>query len=131
MSNWLFNRWWLHKFVSYIWLKQVFSEQILSTSFICTVLCIKLEKITTTILHLKLSKKKLKNRSNFLDKCLILHCFSKIKGIKIMFGAGAKVLLARYGLDIWLYLLKYFQKDQVNFLTVQLCQIIFMVFVKN
>ena len=31
------------------------------------------------ILCLKLSKKKFKNRSNFPDKCLILHCLFKIK----------------------------------------------------
>ena len=57
------------------------------------------EKIKTSILCLKLSKTKSKNRSNFLDKCLILHCL-----FKIMFGAGAEPLFARY-----------FQKDKSQF----------------
>ena len=45
-------------------------------------------------------KKEIKNRLNFLDKCLILHCLIKIKGVKIVFGADTKGLFVKYCLDI-------------------------------
>ena len=50
--------------------------QALSTWLICTMLSIKQGKIKT-ISCLKLSKKKLKNRSKLLDKCLILYFLFK------------------------------------------------------
>ena len=76
----------------------LFSVQTLSTWLICTVIYwIGKNKN-------KLSKTKLKNSLNFLDKCLILHCLFKIKGVKVMFGAGTKASFANY-----------FQKGKIQF----------------
>ena len=58
------------------------------------------EKLKQQSYILNFPKKKLKSRSDFLDKCLILHSLFKIKEVKIMFGADTKALHAKYCLDI-------------------------------
>ena len=59
---------------------------------------------------------KLKNRSNFLDKCLILHCLIKIKGKYHVWSRDKSIA-------------KYFQKDKSQFSTFD--KLFILVFVTN